>query len=322
MKSLHGRAALTAIASLVVIILASVAWLTHSKSDVPRRIVVILPSSSNPFWVDVKRGAERAAASIQPRYTVQIVASQDQDANSQVELLNGFLTRRSADALVLGPASDVETVPAVARYNQASIPVVVIDTELKKEEADKHGAHVDAFIGSDNIDGGRKAAKAMAEALRSASSRRVLLIEGNRVHQSAIDRADGFLEVGKAEKLDIVPLQGLWKRDRAQDLVLSQLSRGRIDGIFASNDDMAMGAIAALKARAIDRSQWPVVIGFDATNDGLAAVTKCEMYTTVAQDARRLGESGVLSAKHLIERQPVVAHEVVSVTLIPPTCPR
>ncbi len=289
----------------LVIIAAVVVVLRRSTPGADRTIIVILPSSTNPYWLDVRKGAEQAANELRDRYDVQVQASLDQNAASQIDLLNSFFSRNAAKALVLGPANDSETVPTVAKYSAVGIPVVLIDTELNPEAIAKNDVHIAAFIGSDNVDGGRKAAKAMSEALKNRG-RRVLLIEGSRVHQSAIDRAAGFTEVGSKEGLEIIPVNGEWKRDRAQELVASQLARGKLDGIFASNDDMALGAIAALRARGTrpGSADWPIIIGFDATRDGLTAVANGEMYGTVQQDANGLGHKGVLAAVQAMKQDP------------------
>jgi ABC-type sugar transport system substrate-binding protein len=289
---------------LVVVTLAIITWVWR-RPQPQTKIVVILPSATNPFWIDVRKGAEEAAAELGEAYSVRVQASLDQDANSQVDLLNAFLSRKDVDVLVLGPASDTETVPTVAKYSAVGIPIVLIDTELNPEAIMKNKVDIAAFIGSDNVDGGRKAAKAMSEALKG-KLRRVLLIEGSHVHQSAIDRAAGFNEVSKRENLEVVTVNGEWKRDKAQELVASQFSRGKFGGIFASNDDMALGAVTGAKARNLSREEWPVIIGFDATRDGLTAVTNGDMYATVAQDAHGLGRRGVMDALKALKHDPTL----------------
>lgn len=289
--------------AVLVIVIVAIFWFKR-PSGPANDIVVILPSSSNPFWIEVRKGAEQAATELGSKYSVRIQASLDQDANSQVDLLNGFLSRNSVNALVLGPANDTETVPTVAKYSALQIPVVLIDTELDPKALQQNQVQIAAFIGSDNIDGGRKAAKTMSEALKG-KSRRVLLIEGSPVHQSALDRSAGFREVAEKENVEVVRVNGEWKRDRAQELVASQWSRGKLDGIFASNDDMALGAIAALKARGIGPAEWPVIVGFDATRDGLTAVANGDMYATIQQDAQGLGYQGVMAAVKALNHDPI-----------------
>jgi len=287
---------------VILVGLAAFFWLRRQPPKATN-IVVILPSSTNPFWVDVRKGSEQAATELGEGYTVSIQASLDEDANSQVSLLNSFLSRGAVDALVLGPASDIDTVPTVAKYSALKIPVVLIDTELNADALATNQVNVAGFIGSDNVDGGRKAAKEMSEAL-NGRLRRVLLIEGLPVHQSAIDRAGGFNEIAKANNLEVVSVNGEWKRDKAQELTASQFSHGKFGGIFASNDEMALGAVAALKALNVPRDQWPIIIGFDATQDGLTAVNSGDMHATVQQDARGLGRNGVLAAVKAMRHDP------------------
>lgn len=285
-----------AVPLLVLLIVVGVAWVRRRHGQTIPRIAVVLPSAVNPYWLEVRAGAEEAGAELGHQYEVKIEASQSMDAASQTGLLNSFLSRGDVDALVLGPASDTDTVPAVSKYSAAGIPVVVIDTELNPKEVAAHNVKIAAFIGSDNVDGGRKAGQLMLEALGSGSNtRRVLLLEGLVVHQSAIDRAAGFMQAVD-DRLEIVKANGEWSRDKAQEIVASKFSRERFVGIFGSNDEMALGAIAALKALHVSRSQWPVIIGFDATPDGLSAVASGDLYATIQQDARGLGRRGVLDA--------------------------
>jgi ribose transport system substrate-binding protein len=294
--------------SLPLLLVAAITFFVwHRKSSVhPPRVVVILPSPSNPYWIEVRRGVEREAAILGDKFSVDPQSSLNMDAASQIDLLNSYLTHNAVDALVLGPASDTQTVTTVAKYSAIGIPIVVIDTELNQREVLSNQVKISAFIGSDNIDGGHKAAATIADALKSSKSKRVLLIEGSRVHQSAIDRADSFSDVAAKEGLTVIHVPGEWKRDRAQELVTAKFAHSHFDAIFASNDDMALGAVAAMKARgAVPNSDgWPIIVGFDATHDGLAAVSSHEMYATIQQDAYVLGERGVVAAVKALNRDP------------------
>lgn len=294
------------------------AWRIARAANRPLRIVVILPSDRNPFWIEVARGAEQARSEIGDNYTVRISASRDQDAQNQVQLLNGYLVRNEVDALVLGPASDTETVPVIAEYVKGDIPIVTIDTELDSKELGRYGIKVNAFIGSNNSKGGELAAQEMARALSNFKPpRRVLLIEGSLVHQSAIDRARGFLEEANRRDLETTVANAEWKRDRAQEIVAAQFARRQFEGIFASNDDMAMGAIAALLGSGIPKDQWPVIIGFDATRDARDAIGKGLMYASIAQDAIKMGRSGVHAAARILSKdREVLPRELLDVNVV------
>src|SRR5580700_540019 len=146
--------------TVLLVVLAIVAVFLSRRSGLkhPQRIVVILPSPSNPYWIEVRRGVDHASAELGDRYLVESQSSLDMDATSQVGLLNGYLSRNAVDALVLGPASDSETVATVSKYSALNIPIVLIDTELNAKEVALNQVKISAFIGSDNIDGGHKAA--------------------------------------------------------------------------------------------------------------------------------------------------------------------
>lgn len=279
-------------------------------------IVVILPSDTNPYWIEVARGAKDAAEKF-TAYNVSIQSSPNMDSAGQTSLLKSYLFQGRVKALVFGPANDSEPVPTLAEYTAHKVPLVVIDTALNPKDVMAHQVLVSAFIASDNLDGGRKAAHAIAKLLQGRASKHVLLIEGSRVHQSAIDRAGGFNEAAAQDGLDVVAVNGEWKRDKAHDIVMAQFSQRRFDAVFASNDDMALGAVAALKERGTPKSEWPIVIGFDATRDGLSAVAAGDMYGTIQQDPTGMGFAGVEAAVKLLNHDPsLVTNNILPVTLL------
>jgi ribose transport system substrate-binding protein len=289
--------------AIVVVAVGYVAVQRWTTAGGERRIAVVLASSDNPFWIDVRRGAEDAAAELAGKYKVSIAAAPGTNAQAQVDFIRNFYDRKEVDALVLGPASSSAPIGALDRYSASNIPIVVIDSELKADEIASHRITIAAFIGSNNVQGGERAAEAMASALKGPT-KRVLLIKGSQVHQSALDRAAGFEEGARKAGLEVIAADGEWLFERAQQVTTARLSRGRLDGIFASNDVMALGAVAALKAMNTPRDAWPVVIGYDATKDALQAIERGEMYKSIQQDARLMGKEGVLAAVAALNKDP------------------
>jgi ABC-type sugar transport system substrate-binding protein len=292
------------------------ATLNTSYANDRKEIVVFLPSASNPFWIEVRAGAEEAASEHSDKYSVLTMASGDLDASSQVEQLENVLRRHIANAIVIGVANNRAPAALLAEYNNAHIPVILIDTKLDEEAAKQTGAITNAFVGSDNRTGGDKAAKAMVGALKE-KGKRVLLIKGKFVHQSAIDRAEGF-EQGAKGRLEIVERDGEWSRQRANEITSGVMSRDPVDGIFASNDEMALGAIAALKNLHLSSDKMPIVIGFDATPAGMDAINNGDMYASVKQNARGMGVDGVNLAIDLLEGKSSVPKETLIPTEIVP----
>lgn len=283
---------------LLVSALAVAFWLFRGADTAPdeeKTIHVFLPSSENPFWIDVRSGAE-AAGRENDSYQVRIQTSGEFDGAQQVEQLRSVLSRGNTDGIVIGLANNSVVAPVVAQYNAADIPVVLIDTELDPEASSRADAKVDAFIGSDNRYGGLLAADTMLEAVSNSDNKKtVLLIKGSYVHQSAIDRAEGFIE-GIGDALRIIERDGEWQRERANEVTLGVLAREPVSGIFASNDEMALGAIAAIESMDLVGDERPIVIGFDATAEGVKAVESGQMHATIRQKSFEMGKSGVEQA--------------------------
>ncbi len=302
---------------IFVVLIAIVAFLTLGRGlvDDHKKILVLLPSRDNPFWVEIRQGIETQQKARAGKYDIEILTSGEMDAADQVTQLRDALNR-GVDGVVIGIADSRAPAPAIAQLSKKGIPVVLIDTPLDPDAATTAGAKTSAFIGSDNYQGGVLAAQAMTAALgRGPANRPVLLIKGSFVHKSAIDRANGFLK-GANGHFEVIQRDGEWNRQKALDLTSTLVSRQRIYGIFASNDDMALGAVAALDNANLPAERRPIVIGFDATKDGREAIQRGAMYASVGQRTRMLGEEGVVRLVKILEKQPVRTAELVPVELV------
>lgn len=279
----------------------------------PKEIIVFLPSADNPFWIEVRRGVENTASDLGKDYKITILSSGDLDAASQVEQLSSILSRGKVDAIVIGIADNKAPAPILSKYNKAKIPVVMIDTKLDEETSRTSGTTYNSFIGSNNRYGGHLAAQEMEKAIFAKNrGNKVLLIKGNYIHQSAIDRAEGFIEKG-SDKLKIIERQGEWSRQRAMEITTAVMMREPVDGIFASNDDMALGVIAAFKNLGIAKNKMPIIIGFDATPNGIKAIKEGYMHASMKQDPIEMGRAGVMSAKNLLEGKPVEYEKLIPI---------
>lgn len=275
-----------------------------------RAIVVVLPSSTNQFWLDVRRGAEEARAKV-PGFRVEIkVSTGDQGAKAQTLMLTDLQVRSDVAAVLLGPASAADPVSALAALDRKGVPSVVIDTTLDPAETQKYDYRPRAFIGSDNPGGAEKAAQAIHDELQRrkiASPYRVLVLEGNRVHQSAIDRADGFYARARTLGMEVEGVRADWNPAKAQEWTAQKfINPRRFHAIFASNDDMALGAVAGLKSLGIERGHWPLIMGFDYTEPAIKAIVAGEMFASVRQDPVRMGTEGVLLAAQAANKDPAI----------------
>lgn len=230
------------------------------------------------------------------------------DAATQANQLNNAVTT-GAGVVIVNPTDSDAVVPSVEALNQADIPVVAVDRS-------SNGGEVASFVASDNVAGGAQAAAALAEAIGGEGE--ILMLQGIAGSSASRDRGQGFEEeIAKHEGISIVAKQTAnFDRGEGLDVATNLLqAHPNVKAIFAENDEMALGAIEALGARA---GEDVIVVGFDGTNDGLAAVEDGRMLATVAQQPEELGAKAVEEAAKLLrgeDAETEVPVEVVTVKL-------
>jgi ABC-type sugar transport system substrate-binding protein len=293
----------TVIAILAILALIGTVSYFSSRSDGLERkqVYVFLPSVENPFWLDVREGVEREAKTLDDKYDVRIVTTASTDGSDQIDQMSTAIARGQVAGIVLAPTNDRAPAPLVAQLNRKEVKVVMIDTDLNAEAAQQVNASWDAFVGSDNKLGGQMAAKTIIDALAKAQgTKSVLLLKGSYVHQSAIDRAEGFIAAAKPS-LTVIERSGEWSKQTANEITASEFSREPLMAIFASNDEMALGAVAALKKLKTPQNRWPIIIGFDATADAQTAIRDGLMFASIRQQAENMGATGLRKLVALVD---------------------
>lgn len=259
---------------------------------------------NNPFFVDLKEGAEAKAAQLGVRL---IVLDAQNDPSRQLAGIEDLIAQR-VDAILINPTDSSAIVPAVLAANRAGIPVLTVD-----RGAD--GGKVAAHIASDNVAGGRMAGELIAKVLNGRG--KVVELEGIPGTSAARDRGAGFNEViRKYPGIEVVARQEAGF-DRARGLTVMEnilQAQPRIDAVFAHNDEMALGAITAIEAAR--RLAEIKVVGFDATADAVKAVQQGRMLATIAQKPRLMGELGVETAVKLLRGEQVPAYIPVPLELV------
>lgn len=267
-------------------------------------VVMALSTQTNPFFVQVRDGAQAKADELGVDLQVQDASD---DAATQLNQLNTAQTT-GADVVIVNPTDSDAVTPAVQNLNNADIPVVAVDRAV-------NGAEVASFVSSDNVAGGRQAADALAQEIGEEGE--VLVLQGIPGSSASRDRGQGFEEGLEAYPDVSVAAKQTANFDRAEALnVATNLLQANPDvsAIFAENDEMALGAIEALGGRA---GEDVVVVGFDGTEDGLAAIESGTLHATIAQQPGELGALAVEQAHTIItggEPEAEVPVEVITVT--------
>ncbi|GAB2784955.1 D-ribose ABC transporter substrate-binding protein [Streptomyces daliensis] len=262
------------------------------------KLGLAISTLNNPFFVEMKKGAESEAKAEGAQLNVQ--DAQD-DASQQANQVQNF-TSQNVKSIIINPVDSDAAGPSVKAAGNADIPVVAADRGV-------NGAKVKTTVASDNVEGGKLAAKALAEQLDGKGS--ILVLRGISGTSASRERGKGFEEgIKKYPGIKIAAKQPAnFDRAKGLDVTTNLLqSNPDITGVFAENDEMALGAIKALGSRA---GKSVKVVGFDGTPDGLKAVEKGTMTVTVAQQPDELGKMAVRNALRLAKGDSV--DEVIKV---------
>jgi ribose transport system substrate-binding protein len=265
-----------------------------------------LSTLQNPFFVTLRDGA--VAAGEEQGVEVLISDAQD-DAQTQANDLQNFVTQ-GVDAIVVNPVDSAAVVPAIEAANDADIPVITVD-----RAAD--GGEIASHIASDNVQGGKMAAEFLFEQIGGSGS--VAELQGVAGTSAARDRGQGFQEAADSVSGINVVAQQAANFSRDEGFTVTQnILQGNQDlaGIFAQNDEMALGAVEA--AREAGRLGDVTIVGFDAIDDALAAIDAGDMAGTIAQQPELLGQLGIETAAAAINGDDVEAEQSVEVKLVTP----
>lgn len=277
------------------------------------RIAMVLKTLNNPFFIDMQRGAEDAAKRLNVDLTVQ-AAERETDVEKQMQIIEN-LVETGVNALAIAPSGSKEVVTAVAKANAANIPVVIVDDKVDAQAAKEAGVHWEAYVGSDNVEGGRIAGRYLTQLTNGNAN--VALLEGIPGHQTGDARLKGFKEaIQSSPGIKIVASQTAnWERDQGFNVFQNMLqAHPDIDAVFACNDMMALGAVEAI--RAAGKTGKIRVIGFDAIDDARKAIAAGTMDGSVAQFPSEMGRIAIENAVKLIQHQPVQAETATKLEMI------
>ncbi len=299
---------------LLVLLLALLSVSCNRRApDTSPPVALVVKTLNHPFFVDMRRGAEEAAARLGVPLQVQ-AAEREIDVEKQMQIVENLI-QTGIGALVIAPSGSREILPALVKARDAGVPIVVVDTRLDPQAAREAGLAGAPFVGSDNYQGGQLAGQYVAAA--SGGRARVAILEGIPGHETGDSRLRGFRDaVAGTPGVTIVSSQPAnWERDQGFTVFQNMLQAHRdLDTVFAANDLMALGAIEAIAAAG--RTGSIRVVGFDALDDAKKAIEAGTMAASVAQFPYEMGKAAVESAVALMRGGTVPAEVKVRLELV------
>ena len=275
-------------------------FLAFAASASAERIGLVISTQNNPFFVTLKEGAEAKAKEL--GHDLIVLDSQDNPAKELGNVED--LLVKGVDVLLINPTDSDAVVSSVKAANRNKIPVVTLDRAA-------NGGDVVSHVASDNVLGGEMAGNFIVEKLGGKG--KVVELEGIPGTTAARDRGTGFNKAA-AGKLEVVAKQAA-DFDRTKGLnVMENILQAQpeIQAVFAHNDEMALGALKAIEAS----GRNIFVVGFDATDDAVAAVKEGKLAATVAQKPAEIGAIGVEVADKIVKKQAVEKNVPVALELV------
>jgi ABC-type sugar transport system substrate-binding protein len=250
-----------------------------------------------------------------PGVSVQIADAQD-DISNQLSQVQNFIAN-GVDAIIVNPVDTSATAAITKAAADAGMPLVYVNRE--PIDFNKLGPKA-AFVASNEAESGTLEAKEICKLLGGKGS--ILVIEGQLRNQAAVQRTKDIHEViatPECSGIKIIAEQTAeWDRTKGQNLMTNWLSKGmQFDAVVSNNDEMAIGAIQAMKSAGVDTKK-AVVGGVDATQDALASMKAGDLKVTVFQDAAGQGKGAVDTALALAAGKPVDKKVYIPFQLVTP----
>ena len=305
-------------AAIVILVLAAVGACNRQESGASGRprVAFVMKTLNHPFFLDMKRGAEEAAAKLGVDLVVQ-AAERELDVEKQTQIIENLI-QTGVRALCVTPSGSKEVASVLGKATRAGLPIVVADTRVDPGAAAAAGAKLGTFVGSDNYEGGRLAGQFLVQS--SGGQAKVAVLEGIPGHETGDSRLRGFRDaVASSPGITIVASQPAnWERDQGFTVFQNMLqAHSEIDALFAASDLMALGAVEAIAVA--NRTGKIRVIGFDALEDARKAIEEGRMAASVAQSPYDMGRISVESALKLIKGESVPADQKVPIVLVTKT---
>ncbi|MBF0101542.1 MAG: substrate-binding domain-containing protein, partial [Desulfobacterales bacterium] len=266
-------------------------------------IGISISDIKNPFFASLVQGAKDTALLFGSE--LKILNANNDDSQQLTDIMN--LLKEKLNGVIINPTNSEIMGPAIELANQKNVPVITVDRKV-------NGGHIATHIASDNIEGGKMAAQAIAKSLHNKGT--VIEIEGIPGTSAAHERGKGFNDMlSQFADIKIIARETAnFDRKDAEKVMLRILKKGiMVDAVFAHNDTMILGVLDALKQM---NKPLPVLVGFDAIDEAVVKVKQGELTATIAQKPYKMGQLAVQNSVNLFRNETISPVIPVELNLI------
>jgi len=256
------------------------------------KIAYVVKAMSDQFWIDMKAGADKAAAANNVELSFQ-APEKETDVEKQIQMVENAIASQ-VNAIILSAADSKALIPSIVKANQANIPVVLVNDTIDNEALNAAGGKVVTYVGIDQYESAKLAGDYAVKTIKQGN---VVLLEGISGVKALEDRLNGFKDPVVAAGTFTVVASQTANNDRAQAFNVMQnilTSNKEVDVVWAINAEMGQGAVQAIQQTSYGR---PVAIfDFDASADDVAAIKAGTLAGSVAQFPELQAEGAIKAA--------------------------
>jgi len=289
-------------AAVLACALPALPALAQAQTAAKPKVALVMKSLANEFFLTMENGAKEHQKAHAAQYDLIANGIKDeQDTANQIKIVEQMIVSK-VNALVIAPADSKALVPVVKKAIDAGIIVVNIDNKLDDAALKEKGITV-PFVGPDNRKGAKLAGDYLGKQLQKGD--KVAIIEGVSTTFNAQQRTLGFQDAMKDVGANVVTVQsGQWEIDQGNKVAASILNaHPDIKAILAGNDNMALGAVAAI--RAAGKTGKVQLVGYDNINAIKPMLKDGRVLATVDQFAQQQAVFGIETAlKAVTEKKP------------------
>jgi ribose transport system substrate-binding protein len=275
------------------------------------RVAIITRDFNNPYWQALRDGAVAEGKKLGIQVSVQAGSSETDSAGENAKI--STMANQNYTCFGVVPVNATNIITPLIPVAERHIPIINLDTALDPKAVKDAGLHLTAFIGSDNYHAGEIAGGYMLQQLGGKGQ--VAILEGIPGEQNGINRETAFRKT-VAGKLTIVQAESAdYERGRALSDAEAMLKvHPGLNGIFAANDEMGLGAAQAILNAG--KSGQIKVVSVDGIHEALEAVQSGKLDGTVSQYPYVEGEMAVQACQQLAEGKTIPAHVTSPIELI------
>jgi ribose transport system substrate-binding protein len=279
-------------------------------------IAVIPKGTTHEFWNSIHAGSVKAARELSAQGTeVEVIWKgplREDDREQQIQVVEGFISQ-GVEGIVLAPLDNRALVRPVEEAQRAGVPTVIIDSGLESQ-------NIVSFVATDNLEGGRLAARRIGEMLGGKG--KALMLRYQEGSASTQQREEGFLEEMRAKFPGVEVISSDQyagpTRDTAKRASENLLNRfgADIQAVFTPNESSTAGMLLALQD--IDKAGKVIFVGFDSSQPFVDALRAKQLHGFVVQNPFKMGYLGVKTMVDHLAGRKVEARVDTGVTIVTP----